>query len=72
MTRKITRDEATISARTFIRTVSDGSDWSLSTIEAHLPSGFYLSTCDDADFYPLTIKNVSNAIRHHARWEHFS
>ena len=72
MTRKITRNEATSAARTFIRTVSDGSDWSLSTIEAHLPSGFYLSTCDDADFYPLTIKNVSNAIYRNARWEHFS
>ena len=60
----MTSKQAKAAAASFIRAVTDpDQEWTVSTIERHLPVGWQLEEYADAgDFFPLTVANVARAI----------
>ena len=64
----MTSNEARTAARNFISSVTKPNrEWSINTIEAHLPNGWQLQAhAETGDFFPLTISHVAAAILSHA------
>ena len=60
----MTKTQAAAAARSFIAAVTKPDrQWTISTIEAHMPAGWQLDEyADAADFFPLTVANVAAAI----------
>jgi hypothetical protein len=60
----MTKPQAAAAARAFIASVTNPDrEWTVSTIETHMPRGWELDEYADAgDFFPLTVANVAAAI----------
>lgn len=66
MTATLTIKEAREAARAFVHDRIP-TRWTVYTVERYLPRGWYLRNgTDEADFYPITITNVTRAMRRHA------
>lgn len=66
---RITRQQSREVARRFIQSISDGRDWTLRTVDASMPSGFYLTIYDPGDMCPITIGHVADVIYRNSVFE---
>ena len=64
----MTTSQAKAAARSFILSVTKpDQQWTLNTIDRHMPAGWQLDEyADDAEFFPLTVKNIAAAIMRNA------